>query len=321
MTWPAARHLLGLTLMVAAVAYVAWRILGDSEAREVLGSVPALAGFGLIVLQAIYLLPQAYRYLLALRQATVQPIPVLGWFRLFVLGRFLNSLIPQGGTIYRGLRLKEDYDVPVAHYLGGFVAFTWLSTVLNLTTATIVIAVLEPDLAIGDASALAITLVTLAGATVGPFALRWMINRLSLEKGFWGWLNRRLQELLEAATAVVRSPKTLAQFLIVGLVGLAIAIAIFEVAFNALDLNASLSTVVVFFVLLQLSTYVNLTPANLGVLELGFGALGAQIGIGLLGGLLVAALLRVSGFIALLVAGLSIGGREALKRVRSDHTR
>lgn len=318
MIWPSARRAIGLAIMLVAVAYVAWRILWDSEAREVLGSVPAIAVVGLIALQAIYLLPQAYRYLIALRQATDRLIPALGWFRLFVLGRFLNSLIPQGGTVYRGLRLKEDYGVPVAHYLGGFVAFTWLSTVLNLVAASVVIGVLEPDLTIGDVPGLAVTLTTLALVTIGPVGLHWLIGRLRLEKGFWGWANRRLTELLEATAAVVRSPATLGRFVIVGLIGLVIAIAMFRVAFDALELDASLSTVIVFFVLLQLSTYINITPANLGLLELGFGALGSQLGIGLVGGLLVAALLRISGYSALLLAGLAIGGRTALRSARSQ---
>jgi uncharacterized membrane protein YbhN (UPF0104 family) len=304
--------------MSASITYVGWRILGDSDAREVLGSVPAIAVVGLIALQAIYLLPQAYRYLLALRQATSRTIPVLGWYRLFILGRFLNSLIPQGGSVYRGLRLKEDYGVPVAQYLGAFVAFTWLTTVLNLVAASVVIGVAEPDLRIGDVLALVVTLAALAAVTIGPIFFHWSLRRLHLEKGFWGWANRRLSELLSATTAVVRSPATLAQFVVVGLVGLGIAIALFGVAFDALDLDASLSTVVVFFVLLQLSTYVNITPGNLGLMELGFGALGSQLGIGLVGGLLVAALIRVSGYSALLLTGFAIGGRAALASIRSQ---
>ncbi|MDH3605934.1 MAG: hypothetical protein OER12_02950, partial [Acidimicrobiia bacterium] len=135
MSRPTARRAVGLAVMVAAVGYVGWRILSDDEAREALVSIPAGAVAGLIALQVIYLLPQAYRYLIALRQATTRTIPALGWFRLFVVGRFLNALIPQGGTAYRGLRLKEDYGVPIANYLGGFVAFTWLSTVLNMIIA------------------------------------------------------------------------------------------------------------------------------------------------------------------------------------------
>ena len=107
------------------------------------------------------------------------------------------------------------------------------------------------------------------------------------------------------------------RFLVVGLIGLGIALFMFGLAFEALDIDVSVSTVVVFFVLLQLSTYVNITPGNLGLLELGFGALGAQLGIGLVGGLLVAALIRISGYSALVLAGVSVGGIEALRRSRA----
>jgi hypothetical protein len=79
-----------------------------------------------------------------------------------------------------------------------------------------------------------------------------------------------------------------------------------------------LSTVVLFFVLSQLSTYVQITPGNLGVFELGFGALGSQLGIGLVGGLLVAALIRVTGYIALLIAGLALGGIKAARGLSAE---
>ncbi len=311
------RRAAGLVIMASSVAYVGWRILSDDEARHALGSVAPTAIVGLIVLQAVYLLPQAYRYLLVLRQAADRPIPLLGWFRLFVLGRFLNSLIPQAGTVYRGIRLREDYDVPVARYLGGFVAFTWLSTLLNLAAASVVVAVLEPDLMIGNVSGLVITLSLLVALAFGPPAFVWLVRRFRLEgDGFWGWASRRFEELLASTAAAVRSRATLIRFVAVGLVALGIAVLIFGLAFDALDLEVSASTVVMFFVLLQLSTYVNITPGNLGLLEIGFGALGSQLGVGLTGGLLVAALIRFSGYVALVLVGLSIGGITAFQQVR-----
>jgi uncharacterized membrane protein YbhN (UPF0104 family) len=317
MTWRRARRIAGLILMAGSVAYVIWRIVSDDEARAALGSVGVLSLAGLVALQAIYLLPQAYRYLLALRLAASQPIPALAWFRLFVLGRFLNSLIPQAGTFYRGLRLKEDYQVPVARYLGGFVAFTWLSTILNLAVASIVIALVEPDLEITGVSALTVTVGLLAAAAAGPPLLLWVVRRLRLHDGVWGWARRRLEELLTSALALVRDPEALGKFTVVGMVGLGIALLIFWGTFASLDLDVSISAILLFFVLLQLSTYVNITPGNLGLLELGFGALGSQLGIGLVGGLLVAAVVRISGYIALMAAGLMLGGIAALRLTRT----
>ena len=318
MTWQAARRSLSLVLFVLSVGYVVWRIASDRQALELLGEVPVWSAVLLIAVQVIYLLPQAYRYLLVLRMGSGRAIPALAWLRLFILGRFLNSLVPQAGTFYRGLRLREDFGVPVARFLGGYVAFTWLSTILNLAVASIVIGTLEPDLDIGGFPALAITLIGLLGITAAPPAALWVVNRLPAPAGAWGWMKRRLEDLLTSSVALFRVPDKLAVFVLVWAAGLALALSMFSLALTALDLDLSVSGILLFFALLQFGSYVTITPGNLGVLELGFGALGAQLGIGLVGGLLVAALLRVSGYIALLLSGVALGGIDALREARDS---
>jgi len=308
MTWSRARRILAVSLLLASVTYVAWRLLSDDEAIDALLSISPVAAVGLVMLQVAYLIPQAVRYRLAIEHTAGTSIPWGEWLRLFLIGRFLNTLIPQAGNAYRGLRLKEDHGIPVTRYLGGFLAFTWLSTIMNLLLAVIVISILEPSLMIGQFPALVVTSGGLVVVTSSPPLALLLIRQFRLERGIWGWAYRRFEDLLGAAVSIVHSRSTLAAFSAVGLVGFGLAIAIFGASFNALDLDASASAVVLFFVLLQLATYVNLTPGNLGVLEIGFGALGSQLGIGLVGGLLVAAVIRVSGTIALLLIGIAAGG-------------
>lgn len=304
-------------LTVAAVTAVVWAIVSDDEALHTLGAVSATALAALVVIQAVALGIQAYRHKLTVDAAAGVNVPAAGWFKLFVVGRFLNTLFPQAGNAYKGMRLKEDYGIPFTKYLSGFVAFTWLSTLLSLVVAAILILALEPDQNLGGTSAALVVVLLLGATALGPPALHWVIRRLRIEGGFFGWAHRRTEDMLGGAVGMVRSGSVMARFAVAGLADLAVGAVGFAVAFGALEIDASVGTIVLFYILQQLGVYVNVTPGNLGVLELLSGALAAQVGIGLTGGLLVATLIRVSRYLALLIVGASVGGLGAARRARA----
>lgn len=68
-------------------------------------------------------------------------------------------------------------------------------------------------------------------------------------------------------------------------------------------------------------TSINLPPGNLGVRKVAFGLLADLTGIGMAEGMLVSALLRVVGYIALFAVALAMGGLGVLRqaeRYRSE---
>ena len=123
--------------------------------------------------------------------------------------------------------------------------------------------------------------------------------------------------MLSAAVRIGRHPETLTRFTVAALVGLALWITVFALAFNAVGVEASSSTITLFYVLQQLGTYVNITPGNLGVQELYSGVLASQLGIGLTFGLVVAAVIRITAYLALLLVGGLLGGFKVLRRTRT----
>lgn len=310
----------GFFIMAASVAVVVWAIVSDDEGVELLRSIGPGMVVALIVLHAVALITVAYRHKLTVDQAAGTEVPMGAWVRLFIVGRFLNSLLPQAGTAYRGARLKEDYGIPVTKYLSGFLAFSWLSTLLNLAVAVVLILLLEPDLQVGAIPAWLLAAALLAVAALTPPAVLWLVRRLRIEKGFWGWAHRRTDDMVSGAVRMTAARTTVVRFVAAGVMGLAVATALYATAFRALDLDASLSTVVLFYTVIQLGTYVSITPGNIGVLELAAGALASQLGIGLTGGLLVATVVRLSGYATLLVAGVAVGGLRALGRVRASRS-
>jgi uncharacterized membrane protein YbhN (UPF0104 family) len=307
-----------MAIMAASVAVVVGAIVTDDEGLELLRSVGPGIVATLIVLHALALVTVAYRHKLTVDRAAGTELPMGAWVRLFIVGRFLNSLLPQAGTAYRGARLKEEYGIAVTKYLSGFLAFSWLSTLLNLAVAIVLILTYEPSLEVGPIPAWLVAVGLFAVAALTPPALLWMVRRLRIEKGFWGWAQRRTADMVSGAVRVVTARSTLVRFAATGLIGLTTTTALYTIAFRSLDLNVSISTVVLFYAVIQLGTYVSITPGNIGVLELASGALASQLGIGLTGGLLVSTVVRLSGYASLLIAGVSVGGLQALRGTRES---
>lgn len=304
-------------LLVTSVAAVIWGISSDGEGWDLLRSVGVRAAAALIVLQGVGLLTQAYRYWLTVDHVADTRVPPLVWLRLFILGRFLNSLLPQAGNAYRSLRLKEDYGIAITKYLSSFLAFVWLSTLVNLAGALAVVLVAEPGLAFGPVPGSVVVTTLLVGFAVGPPAALWILRRFSVESSSrMAWLYRHLEDMVAGAVRVAQSGATVGRFVLAAAAGLGIWIAVFAITFAALDIEVSTSAVVVFYVLQQLGTYVNITPGNLGVQELYSGALASQLGVGLTGGLIVAAIVRITALATLLVFGSTLGGWQALRQVR-----
>lgn len=95
------------------------------------------------------------------------------------------------------------------------------------------------------------------------------------------------------------------------------ASAMIWLAFAALGVPVGLAEAIAFYVLLQVATYVPITPGNLGVQELAFAGLATGMGGGAVDGVAVSALVRVSGVVALVAASLPMGGAEAVRMARA----
>ncbi|MCP5118063.1 MAG: flippase-like domain-containing protein, partial [bacterium] len=314
MTRTRSLRIAGIVIMLASVAVVIWTIAGDEEALDLLRSVEPGAIVALMLLLVLGLPVQAYRYKLTVDEAAQVRVPAWPWFRLFIIGRFLNALLPQAGNAYRAVRLKEDYAVPVTKFLSGFVAFTWLTSILNMAAALALILLLEPGLDFGGVPAAALVSALMVVTAAVPPGLLWLLGQKRVDSGFWGWAQRRTEDMVSGAVRISRSRPAVIRFVAAGLVSLTITSAAFWLAFEALELDASVSTVVLFYALQQLATYVNITPGNLGIQELFSGGLAAQLGVGLTGGLLVASLIRLASYATLLIVGMALGGRRALAR-------
>ncbi|HUP48267.1 MAG TPA: lysylphosphatidylglycerol synthase domain-containing protein [Thermoanaerobaculia bacterium] len=264
-------------------------------------------------LELVNSLLHAHRlYLVAREQGP--PMDMIGAIRVFIVGRFLNTFIPQGGTVYRGVRLKSLFALGYTQYLRAMAGFTWLSLVVTLALSVAVLSIAPP-----------------APSNVDPFpAVAWLLALLlatpvaaAVIVRFAGWLiplgyfTRRAEELLDGLRVTLARPRLLAPFLVSSVVSFVLWVAFFSVALHSFGLAVHFGPVAVLVVLVRIGSLVTVTPGNVGVLEVASGALVDWLGFSAADGVLVVALARAVAMVVVVALSATLSGRELLESLQT----
>ncbi len=304
-------------ILVAAIGVLVWFVGRDLDSLDALGTISPIAILVILVLQGLYLIPESYRQQVVVESAGKTRLPVIAWFRIFVIGRFLNSLIPQSGNVYRALRLKADYGIGYVDYVGSMVLFLLMSISLNLGLASLLIAI-DPSEPSGDQIAAPWMLLTLAVVVVAvPLLVWWVLGRVEISGAAWLAPFRILRDLMNSAVEALRQPGLLVRFVGAWLVTLAVVVVMYGVVLSTVGASIGIGETIALYALVQATSFVVITPGNLGIQELGFTGLAALFGVPLAQGAAAAAIIRASGWIALAIPALLFGGRDILSYLRT----
>ncbi|MDF1523883.1 MAG: lysylphosphatidylglycerol synthase transmembrane domain-containing protein [Trueperaceae bacterium] len=308
-----------LAFALAVAATVALVVVRGEELSALAELAPAAVAW-LVVQQLAYLVAQSGRFHVVLVRFTERPVGFAPWLRLFVLGRFLNLFVPQGGNVYRAVELHRRFGVGYQDFVAAFVNAPWLAMVLNLALGAVAVAALVPGAELGGWPLwwlLAGT--TLLGAAV-PFVALVALPLVPRRWRPFAWLHARLAEMVGATLASLRDRRYLARVFAWTLVSFVQASAMLWSGFAAIGSPVGVAEAIAFYVLLQLATYLPVTPGNVGVQELAFGALAAGFGVPAVDGVVVSGLVRVTGVVALVLAALPLGGVEAVRSAGAERT-
>ena len=306
--------------LLVALALAATGLLASRGADELalLRRLDPFAAIALVALQVAYLVVQSGRFHVVLVRLAEHPVGFWPWLRLFVIGRFLNLFVPQAGNVYRAVELKRRFEVGYTRFVAAFVNAPWIAMVLNFAFGALVLGLIEPTaLVAGVPLWLALAVAALAAA-LGPWLVALLLPLVPRRYRFAAWLHAQLEDMLRVTLASLRDPGYLARVLAWTLAAFVQAVAMLWLTFVALGAPVGLAEAVAFYVLLQLATYVAITPGNLGVQELAFAALAGGLGASAVDGVLVSALTRVTGVVALVALALPLGGLEALRASRAS---
>jgi uncharacterized membrane protein YbhN (UPF0104 family) len=268
----------------------------------------------IVLLSIVYLLLYNYRFHLILEKCSGQRLNFWPLFRIFILGKFLNTFISQAGTVYRGLQLKQDYGISYTNYISSFASFAWMDSWMNMVIAALVILTVGHDLKIGSFYAWQISLVLAICIFVVPLLIEAAFRKISFNNTYLNWTHSKLNEVLKATIENVKDTVYVSKIIILGIGALICAGALYYICFRIFDITLAIPSLAVFYALLSLSTCIVLTPGNIGVQELAYGFLSQQLGFGMAQGVLVAAFARISGTTIILLLGIILGGIDLLRQ-------
>jgi uncharacterized membrane protein YbhN (UPF0104 family) len=306
-------------IAVGALALAVRQLTSDPEALRRLWSTGARVLAGLAALVALNQALMSLRFAQIMTHMGAGGVGFVAWFRLTSVGQMLNLFVPQLGSVYRGVVLKRDYGISYLTWATGLISFVWLDMVGGLLIALTAIVMLEPGLLFFGRSAGGILALALLAIFTGPIAAAWVMERVPSRSGRLGKLQQRLTTLLSTASKAARSPGLMLRFFALNLLVTTGQTTTLWLAFGSVGASISLSGLLLFQILIKLTNQVVITPGNLGITELAFGALAHGSARTLEQGIAVSLLLRaVSSTMTVLLGVLSgglgalFGGRRAL---------
>lgn len=300
-------------LAIISVIFVVGSLAKDSD---VLFQAKEIAPLDIIIIIAIlilYFVLHAQRFVLLIEQHCRCRIPLLDWIRMLVVVRFMNNLVPQMGSIHRGIALKRDFGVSYTDYIAANLFFVWTDTLLNFLIAFAIFIIAGSELQLFGVSAGTFLGVSSGVLLIAPLAAQRILTMKSTPSRIVG----KLAEVAAELSRGIRAPRYMVATTAIAVASFLLMTHVFRILLGALGAEVDLATLAVFYALYRLTFHINVTPGNIGIREIAYGLLCAQAHIGMSKGLLISAELRVLSVIVLLTIGLSVAGRQILAAWRA----
>jgi uncharacterized membrane protein YbhN (UPF0104 family) len=254
----------------------------------------------LLVAQVAYLVTESLRMQSILQEAAGMKFDPLVMFRIFVMARILNLVVPQSGNVYRIASLKDRYDAPIVETTGGLASFVWISVAASLALSTILTIVSDPSNGAGTAVSVPVLMGLTIGAVAAPWALLWVASRISGDNSFLS----KIRRASGAALDVVKHPRVLIHFLGYWALSLIVIVIMYATAFSMVGTIPSIAALIAIYALVQATSFVVITPGNIGIQDVGFAAVAIAFGSEPAVAAAAALIIRLSGVAVTAVVGL-----------------
>jgi uncharacterized protein (TIRG00374 family) len=273
----------------------------------------------ILLMFAVYLAATAVfatRMLMVMESYGLEGMTYAKWLRIFLLARFFNRFIPQGGNLYRALALKKNYGFSIKRYATSFIVFTWVELVINLTLICLFFLFFKPGFAIKGIPALPVTAGITAALLVIPYVLYRAFKIIRKKQRGKKSKTAELFAKIESLAQTVRyfwEPVFLAKFTVLCLLSFGLVMLWFFLGFRSIGMAPGIEVLAIFTIILRVGLMVSITPGNIGLIELAYAYLTSALGYPFGSGIIVGALTRSVSFFAILLLGALWGGIPLLK--------
>jgi uncharacterized membrane protein YbhN (UPF0104 family) len=244
-------------------------------------------------------------------------ISIIRWLRVLIVSRFLNRFIPQSGNIYRATVLKMEHGFLIRNYISAYTAYIILWWLCSLCYTTIAVLALEPGLTISGYPIAPILFLLIAVLIVGFYIMGRLSSSVQHLVRRWGRWPVMMNETIQTMITCLKNMRLIASIAVWGIVTFALVVASNWICFASLGTFPGIARITVYSFTSATFSFVTLTPGNIGVIEGIYGLISSGMEELAAVGIIVALMLRVTGFISLLLLGAVLAGADMIKRSRT----
>lgn len=307
----------GVRALQAIVGFISVIFVVLSIAHDKTAITQALSASGediacVLALLIAYFVLYSYRFVLLIDKHCGCRIGLLSWIRMLVVVRFMNNMVPQMGSVYRGITLKRDFGVSYTDYIAANIFFIWTDTLLNFVMASGLLWYFNTPLDLFGLPASVALGIGAVALLAGPLIAHLLLARSAHPSK----IIKKLAQVSDNLIIGLRDARYMIAINIIAITSFLCMVGVFKILLTTVGAAVPFSTMAVFYALYRLTFHVNITPGNVGIREIAYGLLCAQANIGMAKGLLIAAELRVLSIVVLLIVGASVAGKEILSAWR-----
>ncbi|HBO97438.1 MAG TPA: hypothetical protein DE315_01015 [Candidatus Omnitrophica bacterium] len=272
--------------------------------------------FFLCILNIFIHLVTAYKFLYLLRRLGLKGASDFAWTKIFTIARFLNYHITQAAHLYRAVALKRQYNLSYTNSIAVLALLSWIESIVNCLIAFILIFAVFPGFRIKDINVSLILGSVLLTIAFLPFVGERILRITHFRNRSFAWLHAKFTDMTRSFAAAVRDRATLLVIFSYSLLIFMLNVTAIDFSFQAIGIHLTVSQTVLFTVLIMLGSIINITPSNIGVVEMLSGYLSQQLGFTLGDGILACGIFRIVGYILVALAtvffykDLSLARRE-----------
>jgi uncharacterized membrane protein YbhN (UPF0104 family) len=307
------KKIIRLLITLACIAYLVKFFYSDRQSLKLVLKLDLASIACIVLLSVAYLLTYNFRFKIVFEKCSGQTLPFWPVFKILMVANFLNMVLSQVGNIYRGVRLKKEFSVSYTRYISSLTSVYWIDTCLNFIIAVIVILFVKSDFQIGPFTAWKLFalmgLVTLAV----PVAADMLLSLIKIKNHSLAWIHSKLTEVLSVTINNLKDIRYILKIISLGTLVLLVTAVGNYIIFRGFGIILTTPALLVLVVLLRLSTFITITPGNIGVQEIAYGFISQQMGIGMAEGILASVVTRVFSSIIIIALGLLFGGIDTIK--------
>lgn len=303
--------------LVGGVAFIIHALRDDRDALITALTIEPTSLLTAVALLVVYFLLYSYRFVILVEHHCKRRLGVIAWFKMLVVMRFMNNVVPQMGTVYRGVRLKRDFGVSYTDYIAANVFFIWSDTIFNFAVAALALTVTELHLALWGFDATRILVGGIIALVVLPYLSRALLSLVPSGEGATSRILRKLSAVADDLTTSITDIPYMLRVNGIALLSFITMALVFQTLLGTVGVTLPTATLAVFYALYRLTFHINITPGNIGIREAAFGLLCSQADVAVSTGVLVSTELRILSIVVLIALGLLFASGELRAAWRS----